>query len=58
MTTWTSATIQAETWTSETQPTRGFDPAGFDNHPRFDTGQAGGYWAPRTIQAETWTRES
>jgi hypothetical protein len=57
MTTWTPATIQAETWISESGLTRGFDPAGFDNSPRFDTGGAGGSWTQNVIQAETWTPE-
>lgn len=55
--TWTEKTRQGEAWTSEAQGTRGFDPAGFDNSPRFDTGRAGGYWPAKAKQAETWTVE-
>lgn len=57
MTTWTPKTKEVETWTSEAQGTRVFDPAVFDNSPIFDTGEAGGYWAPRAKELETWTPE-
>lgn len=55
MTTWTPVTKQSETWAEKLLPTRGFDPAGFDNTPRFDTGSTAGVWAPKAKQSETWT---
>ncbi len=55
MTTWTEKTEQPETWAVITQQTRGFDPAGFDNTPRFDTGSTAGIWTARLEQAENWT---
>lgn len=39
--TWTK-----EVWTIKTQPARGFDPKGFDNLPKFDTGSPAGIWTP------------
>lgn len=56
MTTWTPATSQTETWTEETQTTRVFDPAVFDNNPIFDTGSPAGIWTLRTKQPEVWTQ--
>lgn len=55
MTAWTPKAQQVEVWTLETFPTRGFDPAGFDNSPRFDTGSPAGVWNARAKQAEVWT---
>lgn len=53
--TWAPASTQAETWTAEVRPVRGFDPAGFDNTPRFDTGGASGVWWLKAQQTEAWT---
>ena len=55
MTTWTPKTQQGETWTATVRETRAFDPAGFDNTPRFDTGSSAGVWNARTEQPEVWT---
>lgn len=57
MTTWTPITKQDETWTAQTQAVRAFDPYGFDNAPRFDTGPASGVWTPRTEQPEVWVAQ-
>jgi hypothetical protein len=55
VTTWTPKTTQAETWTSESQAARVFDPYVFDRAPVFDTGTTAGIWDAQSQQSEVWT---
>jgi hypothetical protein len=62
MTTWTDATSQAETWTTESFPIRVFSPLVFSHAYAgalrvFAIGSSAGVWDGRTIQTETWTAE-
>ncbi len=52
---WTDQPKQNETWAANVRQPRGFDPAGFDNAPSFDTGSTAGVWSEKPKHPETWT---
>lgn len=53
MTIWAPKSKQNEDWASPSLK-RAFDPYGFDNTPRFDTGSFAGVWTAEPKQVETW----